>query len=282
VGSENQISRRDLVLAALAGPIQAPTDGTVLLISVKDRRLGNVRAPDLARRWVVAPGSTIKPLTLLALLESNKLKSTDEFSCPGRLTLNGRSLNCSHPNIALPMNVSRAISYSCNCAVAHFAQRFEPDELSEFLIRFGFSSATGLLNAPEAAGFVGADLSGPACQLQALGEENIAITPLELLAAYRRLSMRVSEPQMTPILEGLEGAVQFGTAQGAQLSHIRVAGKTGTVQTRLGVHAAWFAGFAPSRAPEVAVVVLVQGRSGGGDAAPIGGKILREYFGTRA
>jgi cell division protein FtsI/penicillin-binding protein 2 len=265
VGSENQ-GRRDVLKGLLGFVFSEPLAGTALLMRVADQRLLVAHGPETARQWFVQPGSTIKPLTLLALLEADKLKKSDGYLCPGKLFLNGHSLNCSHPRVALAMNVSRAIAYSCNCAVAHFAERFDPDELPRFLTRFGFSSVR----------------SGAPRELQALGEEGVRVTAMELLAAYRRLANRSTEPGIAPIIEGLEGAIEFGTAQGARLDQIQVAGKTGSVQTEQGIRAAWFAGFAPSRAPEVAVTVLVQGQSGGADAAPVAGRILRNYFGTRS
>lgn len=240
----------------------------VLLMSVLNGDLLSAKGSDIAGRWVARPGSTIKPLSLLALLDTGKLTDRDEFECPGELVLAGHPLNCSHPRISVPMNVSRAIAYSCNCAVAHFALRFAPGELSAFLIRMGFSSVRSELGVKE--------------QLQALGEEGAYVTPLELLAAYRRLALRAADPKFAPVLEGMEGAVEFGTAQNASLRRIKVAGKTGSVRMSSGAHAAWFAGFAPSRSPEVAVVALVQGKSGGSDAAPIAARVLRDYFGERA
>src|SRR5581483_5277757 len=263
-------------------PDSRSPSGTAILVNAKDRRVLAVQNEEIARQWVAAPGSTIKPFSLLALLENGKLKASDEYVCPGRLVLNGHSLNCSHARAALPMNVSRAIAYSCNCTVAHFAQRFRPGELTEFLVRFGFSSMTGLLSGPEAVGSVRARVEGSDCELEALGEEGVRVTPAELLCAYRRLANRAAEAHLSPIVEGLEDAVEFGTAQGARLEHTRVAGKTGSVETAPGVRVAWFAGFAPSRAPEVVATVLVQGRSGGADAAPIAGQLLRNYFGSRA
>jgi penicillin-binding protein 2 len=250
-------------MALVSLPAAAGASGTAILMDARHGRVLSIENPLAARSWSAAPGSTLKPFSVLALLEANKLTARDEYVCPGKLVLNGRSLNCSHPPMPLPMNAARAIAYSCNCAVAHFAERFGPDELSNFLRR------AGLKPAPM--------LSRESCQLQALGEAGIQVTAFELLTTYRRLAARVAEPRLAPILEGLEGAVEFGTAQAARLAHIRVAGKTGSVQG-----AAWFAGFAPSRAPEVAVVVLVQGRSGGADAAPVAGKILRGYFAERA
>jgi cell division protein FtsI/penicillin-binding protein 2 len=56
-----------------------------------------------------------------------------------------------------------------------------------------------------------------------------------------------------------------------------IAGKTGSVHTGAGNRIAWFAGFLPSRAPHVAIAVMVAGSSGGADAAPVAGRILAAY-----
>lgn len=254
---------------------------SALLASVAERRIIAAEGVDLARGWLLVPGSTLKPLTLWALLEAGKLKASDEYLCPGTLRLAGHSLNCSHPVMTIPMNVSRAIAYSCNCAVAHFAERLETDELSNFLRRLNIFSPSGLVAAPEAVGTAREGLAGPQLQLQALGEANLRITALELAIGYRALARRSKDAVVAPILEGLEGAVEYGTAQRAALRGVRVAGKTGTVESSVGVPAAWFAGFAPSRAPEVVVTVLVQGASGGADAAPVAGRLLESYFASR-
>lgn len=278
------LRRRDLwPLLALARIDAAPaSNGAALLLRLADRKLIYVNGAEAASTWLAPPGSTLKPLIIWALLESGKLKATDEYLCPGKLVLDGKNLTCSHPRLTQPMNVARAIAYSCNCAVAHFAQRLEPGELPASFRRLGLSSSTGLLNGHEATGSFRANLSGQELQIQALGEMFIEITPLELLLAYCRLAIHCREPAINAVLEGLEGAVEYGTAQQAKLSRIQVAGKTGTVRDASGAHLAWFAGFAPSRSPEVAITVLVQGFSGGADAAPVAGRLLEAYFASRA
>ncbi len=86
---------------------------------------------------------------------------------------------------------------------------------------------------------------------------------------------------------------EFGTGRGALVEGFDVCGKTGTAQT-IGNEAkktlsaeeaskyadnAWFVGFAPRDNPEIVVCVMVQrGKSGGGRAAPIAGKIFRAYW----
>ena len=243
--------------------------GAKLMLRLSDRKLLHVEGADAAGGLLVAPASTIKPFTLMALLEAGKLRSSDQFACSRHLRIGTHSLDCVHPAVPLPMNPARAIAYSCNGAVAHFAERFEVDELPRALVRDGFASVTGLLQGGEVTGEVKRNTVGAGSELQALGEEGIVVTPVELLLAYARLAKRMGDPRYASVLEGLEGAVEFGTAQGARLTKCKVAGKTGSI-----AGAAWFAGFAPSRAPEVAVVVLVQGRSGGSDAAPVARDLL--------
>jgi len=230
--------REMLALMLAAGPPEA-----AVLLDVRTRRVLALRN-EVSARSATAPGSIMKPLALTALLKSGKLRADEAFPCPGTLSIAGRQLNCSHPRLATPIDVETALAYSCNCFVARVAQRFAPGEL------------------PRAPRVSGAD----AIRLQALGESGVAFTVVELADIYHELAM------MAPaaVIAGLEGAVEYGTAQRAQVSGVKVAGKTGTVRG-----AAWFAGWMPSRAPEVVVVVRAPGRSGGADAAPAAAELLR-------
>ncbi len=94
------------------------------------------------------------------------------------------------------------------------------------------------------------------------------------------------------VKEGLLAVVNEprGTGAAARLYEVKVAGKTGTSQvvklkdTRGPVayqhrDHALFVAFAPYDKPEIAVSVVVEhGEHGGGAAAPVAGKILRQYF----
>jgi len=108
-----------------------------------------------------------------------------------------------------------------------------------------------------------------------------------------RRRVNVNPRHLETVKRALEGVTkEKGTAYEARLKDIEVSGKTGTAQVRrmgrsrqegstlfgLGDHA-WFVGFAPSRQPEIAVVVLVEhGGLGGHVAAPIAMEIIRGYF----
>jgi stage II sporulation protein D len=105
-------------------------------------------------------------------------------------------------------------------------------------------------------------------QLQAIGESDVMVTPLQLAEAYRKLV-----PRMQPaVREGLRRAVTEGTGQLAGSNRIAIAGKTGTT----GRHA-WFAGFAPADNPQIVFVVFVPQGSGARDAAPIAKEIVEAW-----
>jgi penicillin-binding protein 2 len=75
-----------------------------------------------------------------------------------------------------------------------------------------------------------------------------------------------------------------GTAHQASVDKVTVAGKTGTAQWRSSSTVAWFAGFAPAEGPRLAFAVVYEGDPnrndvhGGSHAAPMIGKVLKEYF----
>jgi len=183
------------------------------------------------------------------------------------------------------MGIDSALAYSCNCFIAHAAEQFRPGELARELESASLASRTSWFGNEEAAGRIQPEAGPDAQRVQALGEDGILITAAGLASAYRLLALKINSPQMQPILAGLEGAVEFGTAQKARVSGAtsggmlggKMAGKTGTALTAAGEPVAWFAGFWPSRAPGTVVTVMVPGRSGGADAAPIAGRILEAY-----
>ena len=81
------------------------------------------------------------------------------------------------------------------------------------------------------------------------------------------------------VREGMREVVDGGTGWRAKVWRISGGGKTGTAQNPHGKSHAWYMGFAPFEEPEIAICVLVEnGGSGGGVAAPIAGAFLRKYF----
>ena len=251
-----------------------------LLIDADTGRLLAIANPSAAGRLLLPPGSTLKPLVMAALLSQGKWRANETFFCPGRLRIAGRSFDCVHPPLSTPMRVDSALAYSCNCFVAHAAERFGPGELAAELARAGLASPSGLVDV-EVPGRVDRAAGPDAQRLQALGESGVLVTPAGLAMAYRQLARRLGQPESAAVLgavrAGMKGAVEFGTAQLATLPGVAIAGKTGSALAENGEPVAWFAGWLPADAPKVVVCVMLHGRSGGADAAPLAGRILDAY-----
>ena len=88
-------------------------------------------------------------------------------------------------------------------------------------------------------------------------------------------SLGLSTETLQRITTGLQAVVGEGTAHNLDPS-LHIAGKTGTAQNPHGEDHAWFVGFAPLDAPQIAVAVVVeQGGHGGAIAVPIAEKVIR-------
>jgi len=91
----------------------------------------------------------------------------------------------------------------------------------------------------------------------------------------------VSERTFDIIRRGMYKAVneEGGTGLASNCAPVHVAGKTGTAQNPHGDSHAWFIGFAPYEAPQIAICVFVEnGGSGGAVAAPVARRMIKHYF----
>jgi penicillin-binding protein 2 len=109
-----------------------------------------------------------------------------------------------------------------------------------------------------------------------------------------RRVVEIDHERLELIHKALRGVVaeKKGTANKERLPEVDMAGKTGTAQvthvTPKGVDPdkvwyfnrdhAWFAGYAPSVSPEIAIVVLVEhGGGGGANAVPVAMRVVRDW-----
>jgi peptidoglycan glycosyltransferase len=91
------------------------------------------------------------------------------------------------------------------------------------------------------------------------------------------LGRAVSTNTASDVANMMEQVVRGGTGTAAQISGVRVAGKTGTAETGANhVNTTWFICFAPVENPRVAVAVVLehQHATGGTTAAPIAKSIM--------
>jgi penicillin-binding protein 2 len=236
---------------------------------------------EVAARRLVYPGSSIKPFTLRALLEAGKLDDRSALLCKRPLTIAGRKLDCTHPEVHQPLDPATALAYSCNSYFTSAALRLTAAELRNSLVRDGFGAVTSLAPS-EATGQPLLASTPQQQQLQAIGEWGIKVTPLELARSYRQLAASAAkhDRKFDPLFDGLQQSVTYGMGREAQpTTPMKVAGKTGTAPAEEGpwTHA-WFAGYAPADNPEIVVLVFLEKGHGGSEAAIV----AREIFGAYA
>jgi len=251
------------------------------------------------------PGSTLKPFTVAAALESGKFRpDTPIDTAPGVFQVGGkviRDLN----NYGV-ISVARVIEKSSNVGASKIALSIGRDSLWRMLRRVGFATPTGSGLPGEAAGLLNPPSTWvPIDQVSISYGYGIAVTPLQLARAYAvlanggelppvTLQRQDAEPERVRVLPAavarsvrgmLERAVVAGTGGAARVPDYRVAGKTGTVHklTSSGYssdeYVAWFAGFAPAERPRLVMVVVIdtprRGRYFGGDvAAPVFSQVM--------
>ncbi len=255
--------------------------GTAVVVDVPSGHVLAAYHLDVAARRVVHPGSSIKPFTLLALLQAGKLDAHTALMCRRTVSIGGHKLDCTHPATHEPLVPASALAYSCNSYFTSAAARLTPAQLRDSFVRSGFSSRTGLV-PDEVAGSVALAHSPEELQLQAIGEWGISVTPLELLHGYRDLAgLAASDPngKLSPIFAGLQQSVTYGMGRMAQPdAPMKVAGKTGTALADEGpwTHA-WFAGYAPAENPQIALVVFLEKGHGGTDAASVAREIFAAF-----
>jgi len=93
-------------------------------------------------------------------------------------------------------------------------------------------------------------------------------------------TIHVSQQTLDVLQRGLIAVVTHGTAASIQIQGLEVAGKTGTAENPHGRPHAWFAGYAPAKAPQLVVVALVENAGYGAEfAAPIVQRVLQVAFG---
>ena len=268
-------------LEARATHIMNGRPGTALLLGVDSGQLLAVSNSKVAAHTLAAPGSTVKPFTLMALVESGKLAADSSLQCPRRLEIAGKNLDCSHRASARAFDARAALAWSCNNWFTRMAQRLEPRELRDAFVNAGFTARTGLAE-DEVMGKLRDATTVEDLKLEAIGAANIEITPLELAAAYRRLALLRRDPvaaeKFSVVFEGLEDSVAYGMGQAARIPDAPpLAGKTGTAGSGKGWTHAWFAGYWPAAKPEVVVVVFLSRGRGGPDAAPVARDLVAYY-----
>ena len=252
------------------------------------------------------PGSTAKPFAILAALETGRYwPDTVIDTAPGYLMV-GRKL-IEDPLNRGQLTLAEVLARSSQVGVAKIALGLEGSHLYDVFHRSGLGSipATGLPG--EVSGLLtDRDIDNPIVRASLAYGYGVTASAMQLAQSYltiasggvrRQVNLirglpRASEERVfeesdvASLLRMMEGvASSKGTAPKARVPGFAVAGKTGTSRkvtsgtyddTR---HVALFAGIAPSRDPQVVVVVIINEplgeHVGGGEvAAPVFARIL--------
>jgi cell division protein FtsI (penicillin-binding protein 3) len=262
------------------------------------------------------PGSTFKIVTASAAIEERVMATTALIdTTPGILRCCGNRVIDEYGNHNYGvLSFSDVLIRSSNVGAVKIGFRLGADRLGRYVERFGF----GRPISPDFPGESPGIVSSPdkwtegAVASVSMGYE-VGVTPLQMVAAagavanggelieprivravYRdnrrsavtpKVLRRAIEPATAATLTTImEAVVTDGTAKAAQIDGYTVAGKTGTAEKLIdGYYSASenkvsFVGFAPSRKPALAIIVVIDaphanGRSGGVVAAPIFSRI---------
>lgn len=89
----------------------------------------------------------------------------------------------------------------------------------------------------------------------------------------------IDERYFAVVINGMEEAVQSGTATLSRIDSITVCGKTGTAQNPHGENHSVFIAFAPKDNPKIAIAVFIENSGYGGTwAAPIASLMIEKYL----
>jgi len=92
-------------------------------------------------------------------------------------------------------------------------------------------------------------------------------------------SLGIDRVYFDPVVEGMEGVVDHGTAAASKIKGITMCGKTGTAQNPHGKDHSVFVAFAPKDNPKIAIAVTVENAGWGGSyAAPIASLLVEKYL----
>lgn len=257
------------------------------------------------------PGSTIKAITLAALLDMGKCSENELVNVEnGKYKFRNTYIRDTHKNNYL--TVSGILEESSNIGISKLIQRLDDDTYYKYLRGFGFGTYTSVTLPGEVKGILKKpnQWSKLTKTFMSFGY-GVSVTPLQLIMAYSAIvnggilyephilksatgkssvvkyesspvAVRrvISKETSTRVKKILRRAVKNGTGHLADLEEISVGGKTGTSQqiisgkySRQKYHAS-FIGFFPADNPQLVCLVIVNSPQ----TEKYGGKVAAPIF----
>lgn len=251
------------------------------------------------------PGSTIKPFSVLAALESGVDEDWTVDTNPGYLQVGHKRVT--DPVDRGVLSLADVLKYSSQVGTAKLALELEHRSIFDVLARAGFGVPAQSGLPGEAAGVLSdRDIGSDIVRAALAYGYGLSVTPLQLAKSYLTLAtlgrsipvsaLKVAKPprgrvvfdqnHVRTVLEMMQSVTDpDGTAPLARIPGFAIAGKTGTTRKvgRFGYdeerHVAMFAGLAPADAPRLVAVIVVnepKGELNGGGtvAAPIFARVM--------
>jgi len=264
------------VLAMANQPSFNPNDRTnVKLDAIRNRAVTDM----------MEPGSTVKPFTLLAALESGKFKPESVINTsPGRIKVSYKTFVDPHDYGRL--DLAGILTKSSQVGTTKLALQLNPDTTRELFERMGFGESIG-------SGFPG-ETSGslpsyrkwdPVTQSTFSFGYGISASALQLARAYSILasngfrkevsmvalddapeSVAVIDPKLTGLIRTMleTAASDQGTGKRAMIDGYSVGGKTGTLHKVAATggydqhrYMSIFAGLSPVDQPRIVTIVVI-------------------------
>jgi len=269
-------------------------------------KLDSYRLRNRAVTDVFEPGSTIKPFTVAAALESGRFKPDSVVNTsPGYFHI-GKYVVQDVKNYGR-IDLATILAKSSNIGASKLALGITAKNLTDVHSRIGFGFTTGSGFPGEVGGILNMPTEKQLVEKATLSYGyGLSVTPLQLARAYAAIAnngvmpavsfTRISQAENeTKVLSAkhakqirmmLEAVVsEKGTGYRAAVSGYRIAGKTGTVKKASAGgysddrYLAVFAGMAPVSNPRLAMVVTINEPKGdiyygGKVAAPVFSKVM--------
>ena len=264
-----------------------------------------------------APGSTLKPATAVAALESGVTTTTETIFDPGYWKYPSATwenqTNCWKRSGHGRMNVTSAITNSCNTYFMEMGYRMGLDTLNEYYSAFGLGKPTGI-EIGENTGSQAVNENGQdQAPWAAFGQANQEYTPLQLANYIATLvsggkhcpahllksvksydnseiiatgsteplnTLNISDSTLQAVKKGMLGYTTNGGSVAVPFQNcvVSAGAKTGTAQIGGSMKNGVFVAFAPYDDPEIAVALVLEKADAGAVLASTAVDIINAYF----
>lgn len=240
------------------------------------------------------PGSTIKPFTVAAALETGALTGDETFYCGGSLHIGDYDIHCINRDGHGTLTVKGAVENSCNVALMQIGEMIGAVDFSKYQHIYGFGEMTGIDLPGEAETsallYTADNMDETSLATNAFGQ-NFNVTMTQMMAGFCSLinggyyyephivkqiqdengnvienvdpvlvKRTVSEETSTLVKDYMRGVVLEDSGKLADLEGYEVGGKTGTAEKlprSEGKNLVSFIAYAPQENPEIAIYVVI-------------------------